>query len=257
MTHPLALTGERTLPGIPEEGYWFARHEAAYAWVAAVAADRLAGGRVLEAGSGEGYGAALLAAAGARVVAAVEYDAAACTHARRSYPTVAVVRANLAALPLTPASMDVVVCLQVVEHLWDLRGFLADCAAALAPGGLLVLSTPNRLTFSPGLGRGERPLNPFHVEEFDAAQLADLVSAAGFDDVRVHGLRHGERLTGWEAAHGDLVTAQVDATLAGRWPTQLLDFVATVGAGDFEVTEAGTVDTSLDLLLTARAGGAR
>ena len=32
---PLALTGERTLPDVPEENYWFRRHLAVYEWIAA------------------------------------------------------------------------------------------------------------------------------------------------------------------------------------------------------------------------------
>ena len=51
---PLELTGERTVPGIWHENYWFRRHEAAYRW-AAGAVD-LCRAVVVEAGVGEGYG---------------------------------------------------------------------------------------------------------------------------------------------------------------------------------------------------------
>ena len=61
---PLVLTGERTLPGIPEENYWFQRHVVAYEF----AAKLVAGKDVLDAGCGEGYGAALLARDAASVV---------------------------------------------------------------------------------------------------------------------------------------------------------------------------------------------
>jgi hypothetical protein len=59
---PLALNGERTLPGIWHENYWLRRHQAAYD----VFAPMCAGARVLEAGCGEGYGAARLSVEGAR-----------------------------------------------------------------------------------------------------------------------------------------------------------------------------------------------
>ena len=52
----LPLTGERTIPGLAQENYWFRRHEVVYERLA----DRCAGRDVLEAGCGEGYGAALL-----------------------------------------------------------------------------------------------------------------------------------------------------------------------------------------------------
>ena len=81
-----------------------------------------------------------------------------------------------------------------------------------------MVTTPNRPVFSPGLGRGEKPTNPFHVEELDAEQLHDLLVGAGFTDVVVHGLHHGPRITDWEAAHGTgLVAAQMSA-VAGHRP---------------------------------------
>ena len=61
---PLALTGERTLPDVPAENYWFRRHLAVYEWVAA----RVAGLRVLDMACGEGYGSAVLAASATSVI---------------------------------------------------------------------------------------------------------------------------------------------------------------------------------------------
>ena len=51
---PLALTGERTLPDIPEENYWYRRHLAVYEWIA----DRCRGLDVVDLACGEGYGSA-------------------------------------------------------------------------------------------------------------------------------------------------------------------------------------------------------
>ena len=59
---PLSLTGERTLPDVPEENYWFRRHLAVYEWIAA----RAHGRRVVDLACGEGYGSAVLAPHGAR-----------------------------------------------------------------------------------------------------------------------------------------------------------------------------------------------
>jgi SAM-dependent methyltransferase len=269
VSHPLPLTGERTLPGVPGEEYWFARHEAAYRWIVGSHAQRLRDAVVVEAGSGEGYGADLLRGAGARLVVALEYDAASVAHAGTTYTGVRTARANLAAMPLAPASADVLVSLQVVEHLWDLRGFLHDCARILRPGGLLVVTTPNRPVFSPGLRRGEKPTNPFHVEELDAEQLHDLLARAGLTGVDVRGLHHGSRIAAWEAARGTgLVEAQVAAALEshvtrGAAPCgagegeheqsparQLAEFVATVSVEDFVVADA---DGAQDLLAEAMA----
>ena len=67
----LPLTGERTIPGLDVENYWFRRHEVVYQQLAR----RCAGRDVLEAGCGEGYGADLIAGV-ARQVTAVDYDEA-------------------------------------------------------------------------------------------------------------------------------------------------------------------------------------
>ena len=152
--------GERTVPGIPAENYWFRRHEAAYEF----ALPYVAGRSVLEVGCGEGYGTALLASSAGRVLG-VDYDALTVAHAAASYPRASFVRANLAALPVPSASVDVLTTLQVVEHVWNHPEFVQECLRVLRPGGLLLVTTPNRLTFSPGL---DEPVNPFHTREFTA-----------------------------------------------------------------------------------------
>ena len=240
MEHDLPLTGERTVPDIPHENYWFRRHEAAYQALVAYCRNRV----VLEAGAGEGYGAAMLAHV-ARAVIALDYDWPTTAHAARTYPELAVLRGNLAALPVADHSVDVVACLQVIEHLWDQPGFLAECRRVLRPGGRLLISTPNRLTFSPGR---DTPLNPFHTRELDPGELAGLVAEAGFGDVELLGLHHGPRLRELDARHGgSLVDAQVAVAVAGgAWPADLLADVATVTVDDFLLTP-----DDLDLLVTA------
>ena len=209
-------------------------------------------GVVVEAGSGEGYGAAILRDAGARAVVALEHDEPAARHAAAAYPSVSTSRANLAAMPVAAASADLLVCLQVVEHLWDLRGFLADCVRVLRPGGVAVVSTPNRPVFSPGLGRRERPTNPFHVEELDSEQLDERLRTAVFADVDVLGLRHGPRIEAWESLRGTgIVAAQISVvTGAGPVPADLASFVAGVTVDDFTI---GYADGAQDLVAVAVA----
>lgn len=236
----LALTGERTLPGIPDENYWFRRHEAAY--LATV--PFVTGAVVLEAGCGEGYGARLLSHKADRVVA-LDYDPTTTAHVRRRYATVDVVRGDLQRLPVSEASVDVVVCLQVIEHLWDQPGFMAECARVLRPAGTLVVSTPNRLTFSPS----GHVLNPFHTRELSAAELGHLVSGP-FVITRMYGLRHGRRLARYERRHGALVQAQT-AGPPDTWTQRLRRLVHGVHVGDFVISE-GDIDRSLDLIAVAR-----
>jgi len=242
----LTLTGERTLPGIPSENYWFRRHEAAYACLA----PRLAGDRLLEVGSGEGYGAALLSDRFSSTLA-LDYDPAAMTHLRRRYPNLHAGRANLAALPVLAARIDAVVSLQVLEHVWVPTEFLAECHRVLRSDGTLVLSTPNRLTFSPGLARGAKPQNPFHIREFDAEELVALVTATGFEVVELLGLHAGARLRALDSRFaGGLIAAQL-ADPAPSWSTELQRAVESVAVADFTVSAEG-IDTSLDLIVLAR-----
>jgi SAM-dependent methyltransferase len=234
---PLPLTGERTVPGIPEENYWFRRHEAAYLALA----PHCVGTTVLEAGCGEGYGADLLAGV-AREVIALDYDRLTAEHVHRTYPRVHTVRGNLATLPLADATVDVVANLQVIEHLWDQHGFLVECRRVLRPGGRLLVTTPNRITFSPGR---DTPLNPFHTRELAPSELDSLLREAGFEVESLEGLRHGPGID------DTIIERQVDVVLGdGGWPDDLLKEVEAVTAEDFLIT-ADDVDGSLDLVAVA------
>ena len=249
----LPLTGERTIPGLAEENYWFRRHEVVYARLA----ERCAGRDVLEAGCGEGYGADLIAGV-ARSVIGLDYDEATVAHVRARYPRVDMRHGNLAALPLPEGSVDVVVNFQVIEHLWDQPQFVAECFRVLRPGGLLLMSTPNRITFSPGL---DTPLNPFHTRELDAAELTDLLTGEGFGIEGVYGVFHGQRLREIDARHGgSIIEAQVARAVAGApWPAELLADVAAVRTDDFDLIAAAAgadsglpdIDDSLDLVAIA------
>jgi SAM-dependent methyltransferase len=244
-TSSLPLTGERTVPGIAEENYWFRRHEVVYGELA----PRCAGATVLEAGCGEGYGADLIAGVARRVLA-LDHDARTAAHAAHRYPRIGVARTNLVALPVPDGVMDVVVSLQVIEHLWDQEAFLHECLRVLRPGGALFVSTPNRITFSPGR---DTPLNPFHTRELSGAELGGLVADAGFAAVEVLGLHHGPGLRALDAAHsGSIVEAQTAVVLGdGVWPVDLLRDVESVACADF-VLAAQEIDASLDLLVSAR-----
>jgi hypothetical protein len=110
----------------------------------------------------------------------------------------------------------------------------------LRPGGRLVVTTPNRLTFPPG--------NPFHSRELDAAELSRLVSRH-LDVDRVRGVRHGPRLASEDERFGSLVAAQV-ATEPARFDDDLRTRIAAVAAADFDVDDRD-LPGCLDLVLTA------
>src|SRR5690606_6670145 len=107
---PLALTGERTLPDVPEENYWYRRHLVVYEWIGA----RVAGKRVVDMACGEGYGSEVLSRAAASVVG-VDANPEAHEHARLRYR-----RQNLRferdLVERFAEPCDVVVFLQTIEH---------------------------------------------------------------------------------------------------------------------------------------------
>jgi SAM-dependent methyltransferase len=259
---PLVLTGERTLPGIPDERYWFERHVVAYA----LAAEHVralrgeAGGPiVLDAGCGEGYGLAMLAAAGADRVIGADLDPATVAHATRTYaaadPRIEVVAAELMSLPLADDEVDLTVSFQVIEHLHDIPGYLRSLVRVTRAGGEVLLATPNRLTFTPG---SDTPVNPFHTREFTAAELTAELAAVGLTVTRIVGVRHGPRLTAAERHLGAPLPDLLGTTPAEDWSPALRTIVHATRAEDFEVADTD-LDTSLDLIAICRVddGGTR
>jgi len=243
----LPLTGERTVPGLAEENYWFRRHEVVYQQLA----PRCAGRDVLEAGCGEGYGADLIAGV-ARRVTGLDYDESAVAHVRARYPRVDMHHGNLAELPLADESVDVVVNFQVIEHLWDQGQFVGECRRVLRPGGVLLMSTPNRITFSPGR---DTPLNPFHTRELNAKELTELLVDAGFAVEAMLGVFHGPRLVELDERYGgSIIDAQIARAVADApWHDDLLAEVPALATDDLALTDARVrdIDESLDLVAIA------
>src|SRR5215203_6664262 len=124
---PLPLTGERTLPDVPEENYWYRRHLVVYEWIAA----RAAGRRVVDMACGEGYGSDLMAIRGAASVVGVDANPEAHVHALLRY-----VRPNLrferALVESFAERCDAVVFLQTIEHVQDPDAVLEHFKSLLA-----------------------------------------------------------------------------------------------------------------------------
>lgn len=237
----LPLTGERTIPGIEHENYWFMRHVAAYRFAASRAQRRA----VLDAGCGEGYGTRMLAETADRVVG-VDIVGAVVAHARSAYPDITFVQADLCDLPFPDGDVDLAVSLQVIEHLPDIPRFVAEMARILRPGGEFVCATPNRLTFTPG---GDSPVNPFHTREFTAAELHETL-AEHFTVRTILGVHHGPRLRAVErVTRRSLPELLLEAPPEHR-PRWTQAVVRRVRPADFRL-EATDVDASLDLVAVA------
>ena len=233
---PLELTGERTLPDVPEENYWFRRHLVVYEWIA----ERVAGKRVIDMACGEGYGSDVLAASAATVVG-VDANPEAHEHARLRY-----VRPNLRferdLVEGFSEPCDAVVFLQTIEHVRDAGAILDHFRSMLQPGGVAFVSTPNLLTLAPP--GAEKSGNPWHVHEYRAAEF-DALCHDHFDRVEVLGLFHARRLRahelairlGWDRVHPAL----------GLTKPFYDRFTPAIATSDFSLRD-GDLDRALDFL---------
>ncbi len=139
-----------------------------------LARDFCIGRDVLDIAAGEGYGSALLARV-ARSVVGVEIDAAVVEAAQTEFvhPNLRYLQGDARAIPLADASIDVVVSFETYEHFAEHETFLAEVRRVLRPGGLIIISTPDRDIYS---GPGITP-NPYHVREVNRAEFARALSS--------------------------------------------------------------------------------
>jgi SAM-dependent methyltransferase len=270
---PLALTGERTLPDVPEENYWFRRHLVVYEWIAR----QVRGLRVIDMACGEGYGSDVLARTAAQAIG-VDANPEAHEHARLRYR-----RENLRferdLIETFQSPADAVVFLQTIEHLQDPRAALehfrslvsgslvdpglpaepdlradpsslAEHVTAAKDEGVVFVSTPNVLTLAPaGAPRSD---NPWHVHEYRIEEFERLCRDT-FSSVQMFGLFHARKLrvhelalrAGWDALHPRL---GVTRAFYDR-------FTPSISSSDFALKPAGQadMDKALDFLAVCRS----
>ncbi|WP_149535700.1 methyltransferase domain-containing protein [Siccirubricoccus phaeus] len=163
-----------------------------------------AGRRVLDIACGEGYGAFLMASAGAAEVVGVEIDAAALETARSQFPHPALrlLQGDAERVDelLGAARFDLIVSLETIEHLRDPLRFLAAIGRLRAEGGSVLLSCPNDHWYYTA-----EQSNPYHVRKYHFAEFRALTeqvlgpagawfigtAALGFTGVPLQGLAPG------------------------------------------------------------------
>jgi SAM-dependent methyltransferase len=238
---PLHLTGERTLPDVPEENYWYRRHLVVYEWIA----QRVHGRRVVDLACGEGYGSAVLGRT-ARSVVGVDANPEAFEHARLKY-TSGTVTFERDMIETWSGDVDCVVFLQTIEHVQDPDAVLARLRDLIGPGGVAYVSTPNVLTLAPK--GAERSGNPWHVREYRPDEYRELC-ARHFSHVDMLGLFHARKLrlhqlaiehAGWDTVHRRL---HITTPFYDR-------FNPAISERDFRLRR-GRLDGALDLLAVLR-----
>jgi GT2 family glycosyltransferase/glycosyltransferase involved in cell wall biosynthesis/SAM-dependent methyltransferase len=178
------------------------------------AASFVKGKRVADLASGEGYGAAILAAE-AKEVVGIDIDHASVEHSRLNHrrPNLTFVEGSMLDPEALPAdSFDVVTCFEALEHVEDHQGLMAVVTRILRHDGLLVISTPDRDVYT-SLHHVD---NPFHVHELNRREFVDLLRS------------HMPHLATW----GQMVSAgSLMTPLDGRTPSQA-ELVAVDGTDD-------------------------
>ena len=174
----------------------FIRHAIDLHWGSDIASVRpLAGKAALDVGCGAGLLAEPLARLGAKVTAidaAPEVIAVAKAHAAGQ--GLAIDYRHSAVEDLN-GRFDLVTAMEVIEHVAEPRAFLASLAARLAPGGLLILSTPNRtarsrlLMISVAGGLGQIPKGTHEHDKFITPdEMKAMMAAAGLAVIDCEGI---------------------------------------------------------------------
>lgn len=142
-------------------------------------------GDVLEVGCGEGRGIGLVLPK-AKTYSAIDKIEPVIAKLRTKYPAGKFYSGNIPPLgPFTDNSFDVVITFQVIEHIGDDFNFLKEIHRVLKPGGLAIITTPNRPM---SLSR-----NPWHIREYTGKELGDLCSKI-FSRVDVKGISGNEKV---------------------------------------------------------------
>lgn len=199
----IEFTGERFVPS--EQGVIRQEHLHRYAWCLPI----VAGKDVLDLASGEGYGSAMLAGQ-ARSVRGIDISADAVAHAAAKYadrPNLQYLQGSAALVPLPEDCVDVVVSFETVEHLLEQEQMLAEIRRVLRPGGVLVMSSPNKEVYSDKAGYH----NEYHVKELYLDQFVALLNTQ-FPAVRIvgHRMSVGSTITPLEGTVAGDYTAITD-----------------------------------------------
>ena len=166
---------ERVVPGETERNLYL-EHLGRYQF----ASRFVEGKRVLDVACGAGYGGPILCSAGASTYLGVDISPEAVQIAETRYKVSENISFTLGDAcrleGIGNGTIDVAVSFETIEHVPDPRRFMARIRDVLVPGGILIISTPNRTVSNPSGNVDSKPPNPFHVREWTTAEFTQLLS---------------------------------------------------------------------------------
>ena len=250
------VTGERVSSAEGGFNPTFQRHVAAYRLCAPLLPRE---GRVLDLGCGVGHSFGELAP---RETVGVDLDPEALAGQARETHV-----ADMRDLPFADGSFASVLSVQSIEHVPDAQRVFAEVRRVLAPGGVAVFVTPNRLTF----GRPDEIVDPYHFVEYDPVQLRDAAAPAFAGRVEVQGIFGSPAYVAlWEAQRAQMERLlRLDRLgVRRRLPRRALAFAydialratrrraspaaAAITPGDFSLGTDG-LERAMDLVAVCRA----
>lgn len=180
----------------PAEPFLFELHAAMLRKLERIFRERIPqGSRVLDAGCGRSLFTEIRPDWPFMIVAA-DVEHALLSERKREFSSVQWVVAGAHPLPFRDESFHAVFAGELIEHLVDPREGLAEFNRVLHGGGLLVLTTPNRLRLANLVDRSERPYSPDHLSELSYDEVHALLGESGFDVEAASGL-HLELMLNW------------------------------------------------------------
>lgn len=253
------FTTEITSENIPSDNPLHQRLFKAY-----VAAEGYIQGEVLEVGCGEGRGVEVLMKHALRFTAVDKLEAA-LQVLRERFPSATFIRMDLPPFSgLSDNTFDCVVSFQVIEHIQDDSFFLKEIHRVLKPGGVALLTTPNRKL---SLSR-----NPWHIREYLSIEL-ELLASGIFKSVEMKGITGNDKVMAYHEKNRKSVNRIMRWDILNlqhrlpawilRTPYELLNrmnrntlkknndnLVSEISESDYQVTEDAA--NALDLFLIVR-----
>jgi len=163
----LVFTGERLIPEFNEGTAFYYEHIARYLFCCQFVKDKI----VLDAGSGSGYGTHILASQGsAKHVIGVDFSKKAINYSIKKYGKRNIIF-NVDDIEILSTikdkSIDVIINFEVIEHLKYPEKFLSQTKRVIKDKGIVIISTPNKLTYPSG--------NKFHIKEYTPSEFTKLL----------------------------------------------------------------------------------